>query len=89
MWTQSASDAALEKQKSELARLAAILTEKETALTVGQARLDEEASFLHQELGRAVGLSEQVVKDQGSAVERLKKVISVLRRLQVTLKTGP
>ena len=86
-WIGAASNAALDRQRAELTRLTSLLHEQEATLAAGQTRLGEQATRIRQGLTRAVDLSDQVLKDQGSAVERLKKVISALRQLQVELKT--
>jgi uncharacterized membrane-anchored protein YhcB (DUF1043 family) len=69
-------------------RLAEDLRHREQALAEGQSRLQDEATRLHQQSARAAELVDQVLQAQGSATERLKKVIATVKALKETLESS-
>jgi chromosome segregation ATPase len=81
-------DAALNQQKTELTRLRTDLRNQQKELATGQQRLGAQAAEFQKRVASATQQAEQVLAAQGSAVERLKKVIAVLRQLRDGLNSN-
>ncbi|MEI8096229.1 MAG: hypothetical protein WCG80_18610 [Spirochaetales bacterium] len=79
-------EAAFQQQKSELVQLRTELRDQEKTLEASRLRVSESAAALHDKVGAANAQAAQVVAAQGSAVERLKKVLAVLKQLEQDLK---
>ena len=83
------ADATLARQKAELERLSAELRDRQSALEDSQARVTVQAQGLRQTVVHAGELADQILAAQGSAVDRLKKVIATVRELRDELKALP
>ena len=81
-------DQALEQQEAELTRLEAQRQQREEALAESQTLLKDEAARIRNQAARTAELMDQVLQSQGSATERLKKIIATVKALKETLKSN-
>lgn len=82
-------DAALDAQKADLLVLTEQLRKTEAGLTAAQQKLVAQSRALSEGVARAQSLADQVLAIQGTSLERLKKVVVLVRQVRDELAALP